>query len=204
MTDEQLIVKLRRDLVTASRRAAASGIQTGNGGNVSCRVPGKDLMLVTASGGSLGDCSEESFLLTDFHGNVVRGAGKPTRETYMHGHIYMSRPDVGGIVHTHSPYAIVVSQCMDEVPRITWHAQLKIPEPIVVVDVRSPMVRPEDWHLVAAVLNSSEYCTAFVLRNHGCVAFGNTIIDAEWNAELVEETATVAVFSRLIAPKDEG
>lgn len=198
MIDEQVVEQLRRNLVVASRRATASGLQTGNGGNVSCRVPGADLMLVTASGGSLGDCTEESFLLTDFDGNVVQGSGKPTRETFMHGHVYMAKPEVGGIVHAHSPYAIVISKVLDEVPRSTWHSRLKIPGSIRVVDVQSPMVRAEDWHLVTPILEDSGRYPAFVLRDHGCVVCGGNIFEAEWNAELVEETAKIAVFSTLV------
>ena len=74
MTDE--LRKVIEELVIASKRAYTRGIQTGSGGNVSARVPGKDLMVVKASGGSLGDCSLDSgFVITDFEGKLVEGEG---------------------------------------------------------------------------------------------------------------------------------
>ncbi len=63
-------------------------------------------MLVKASGGSLGDCTPEGFLITDFDGNVVEGAGSQRERHYCMGYIYKLRPDVQSVVHVHSPYAI--------------------------------------------------------------------------------------------------
>ncbi len=103
---DQKAYEIAEKLVIASKRAYNRGIQTGSGGNVSARIPGTETMLVKASGGSLGDCTPEGFLITDFDGNVVEGTGKPTREALLHGYIYKLRPDVQSVVHVHSPYAI--------------------------------------------------------------------------------------------------
>ena len=69
------IYEIAKKLVTASERAYNRGIQTGSGGNVSARIPGTETMLVKASGGSLGDCTPEGFLITDFDGNLIEGNG---------------------------------------------------------------------------------------------------------------------------------
>ena len=148
-------------------------------------------MLVTASGCSLGDASPDSFLLADFTGAVV-GEGRPTREALLHGRLYAARPDIGAIVHAHAPHAIAVAHRLDEIPRITWHARLKLASPIPVLDVPSPIVRDEDWPVVAAALDRHPTLTAFVLRDHGVVALGADPLAAEHLAELVEETAQIA------------
>ena len=70
---DQKAYEIAEKLVIASKRAYNRGIQTGSGGNVSARIPGTETMLVKASGGSLGDCTPEGFLITDFDGNVVEG-----------------------------------------------------------------------------------------------------------------------------------
>jgi len=75
MEDLQL---LKEQMVLASKRAYHRGIQTGSGGNISVRVPGKDLMIVKASGSSFEDSTVDGFLITDFDGNLVEGIGKPT------------------------------------------------------------------------------------------------------------------------------
>ena len=62
---DQKAYEIAEKLVIASKRAYNRGIQTGSGGNVSARIPGTETMLVKASGGSLGDCTPEGFLITD-------------------------------------------------------------------------------------------------------------------------------------------
>ena len=108
--------KIAEKLVIASKRAYTRGIQTGSGGNVSARIPGTETMLVKASGGSLGDCTPEGFLITDFDGNLIEGTGKPTREALLHGYIYKLREDVNAVVHVHSPYAIGWSSSKKDLP----------------------------------------------------------------------------------------
>ena len=103
-------IEIAKELAMAAVRAYTRGIQAGSGGNVSARIPGEELMLVKASGGSLGDCTESDFLVTDFGGNLVQGDGKPTRESLLHGYIYRICPWVNAVVHVHAPYAIGWSQ----------------------------------------------------------------------------------------------
>ena len=110
------IYEIAKKLVTASERAYNRGIQTGSGGNVSARIPGTETMLVKASGGSLGDCTPEGFLITDFDGNLIEGNGKPTREALLHGYIYKMREDVNAVVHVHAPYAIIFRLCRSPQP----------------------------------------------------------------------------------------
>ena len=117
----QEVYEIAEKLVIASKRAYNRGIQTGSGGNVSARIPGRNMMLVKASGGSLGDCTPEGFLITDFDGNLIEGNGKPTREALLHGYIYKLRPDVNAVVHVHSPYAIGWSSTKKDLLFVTWH-----------------------------------------------------------------------------------
>src|SRR2546425_13294653 len=44
-------------------------------------------------------------VVLDLEGNIVEGDLKPSSDTYSHLYIYRHRPDVGGVVHTHSRYA---------------------------------------------------------------------------------------------------
>jgi len=189
--------ELREQLAVASGRAYTRGIQTGNGGNVSARLPDGRSMLVTASGGSFGDCRPESFLTTDLDGTVREGKGKPTRETYMHGHIYQCRPDVSAVVHVHAPYAIAMAHAVSQLPLVTWHSRLKIPGSIPVLDVQSPMVRPSDWPIVERCLLAEPHVDAFILRDHGIVAMAQSPDNAEHLAELVEETAQIAFLTHM-------
>lgn len=190
-------LQLREDLEKACHQAASVGIQTGSGGNVSARIPEQELMLVKASGSGFADASVDGFVITDFEGKLVEGAGKPTREALLHGLIYKNYPKVQAVVHTHSPYSIALAHFCKEIERVTWHSQLKIVNSIPVIDIPSAMVRSEDIPVVEELFSHNAELKAFVLKGHGLVAFGKSIIDAEQTAELVEETAMIAFLERL-------
>lgn len=190
--------KIAEKLVIASKRAYTRGIQTGSGGNVSARIPGTETMLVKASGGSLGDCTPEGFLITDFDGNLIEGTGKPTREALLHGYIYKLREDVNAVVHVHSPYAIGWSSSKKDLPLVTWHSQLKMPADIPTLDVHAAMVRPEDVPMVEEMFKKCPTTPALILADHGVVAMGKDPLAAEHTAELIEETAQVAILDKLV------
>lgn len=183
---------LRSTLARAARRAYLRGIQTGDGGNVSARCPDGHSMLVSPSGGSLGDSTPASFLRLDFDGKILSGEGTPTREALLHSRIYALRADVNAIVHAHAPYSIAMAHTGDQIERVTWHARAKLPTDIFVVDVPAAAVRMADWIVVEEALLDHPDTVSFVLRDHGIVAMGSDPIAAEHVAELIEETAQIA------------
>ena len=194
----ETIYKLAQELADASKRAYIRGIQTGSGGNVSARIPGTETMLVKASGGSLGDCTPEEFLITDFDGNVMEGTGKPTREALLHGYIYKLRSDVNAVLQVHAPYAIGWSSAKKDLPLVTWHAKLKLPGDIPTLDIHAGMVRVQDVPVVEEMFAKNPDTPAFILAEHGIVAMGRDPFTAEHNAELIEETAQVAILSKVV------
>lgn len=196
--------KMARELAEACHEAFGL-IQTGTGGNVSARIPGEDLMLVKASGGSLGSATEENFLVCDFQGNLVEGTGKPTREAFLHGYIYKVRPDVNAVVHCHSPYAVAWSSTKEALPCCTYHSEMKMGKALPTLDVHAAMVREQDLPMVKGMLDANPGLEGFLLANHGAVAMGKKPMAAEYCAELIEETAQVAVLRRqlgTLAPLD--
>ncbi|TAH74810.1 MAG: class II aldolase/adducin family protein [Anaerolineaceae bacterium] len=195
---DNMVKLIAEELVIACKRAYKRGIQTGSGGNVSARIPGKDLMLVKESGSSLGDSTAEGFVITDFDGNMVEGTGKPTREAFLHGLLYKLCPEVNAIVHFHAPYAIGWASTGKYLPRVTWHSKLKISEDIPVIDIPSAMVREEDSPLIEKMFMDNPKLTGFVLVDHGIVAMDKDPINALHNAELIEETAQVAILKELV------
>lgn len=192
---------IKDQMILAASRAYTRGIQTGSGGNFSARVPGKDLMIVKSSGGSFMDATRENLLVTDFDGHVVEGEGKPTREALLHGYIYKIAPQVSGVMHCHAPWAIGWACTKRPLDGVTLHTQLKFGCPIQVLDVKTPMVEAKDFPLVKALFDETPKTPAFLLVDHGIVAVGDTVINAEHNAELVEETAMVAFLKSIARTK---
>lgn len=194
------IEKIKDEMILAAARAYTRGIQTGSGGNFSARLPGENLMILKSSGGSFMDANRENLLITDFEGKLVAGQGKPTREALLHGLVYKIAPRVNGIMHCHSAWSIGWAATKKDLDQVTYHQQLKFGCPIPVLDVKSPIVRAEDFPAIEALFEKYPQLPAFLLVDHGVVAVGDSIINAEHNAELVEETAQVA-FLKAVAAK---
>ncbi|HET7172681.1 MAG TPA: L-ribulose-5-phosphate 4-epimerase [Nocardioidaceae bacterium] len=99
--------------VAAARRAVADlhsllpryGLVAWTAGNVSARVPGADLMVIKPSGVGYDDLRPDDLVVCDLDATVVDGDLAPSSDTAAHAYVYREMPEVGGVVHTHSPYA---------------------------------------------------------------------------------------------------
>jgi L-ribulose-5-phosphate 4-epimerase len=81
------------------------GLITWTAGNVSARVPGTDLLVIKPSGLSYDELTAETMVVCDLEGKLVDGDYSPSSDTEAHAYVYRHMPEVGGMVHTHSPYA---------------------------------------------------------------------------------------------------
>lgn len=86
------------------------------GGNVSGRDPETGYVVIKPSGVRYEDLRPEDMVILDLEGNLIEGALKPSSDTASHLYIYRHRPDVGGIVHTHSPYATAFAAVGQSIP----------------------------------------------------------------------------------------
>ncbi|GAA3394765.1 L-ribulose-5-phosphate 4-epimerase [Cryptosporangium minutisporangium] len=99
------IADLRKELVGLHHELIRWNLVVWTAGNVSARVPGEDLFVIKPSGVSYDDLTPESMVVCDLEGRLVEGDLSPSSDTAAHAYVYRHRPDVGGVVHTHSTYA---------------------------------------------------------------------------------------------------
>jgi L-ribulose-5-phosphate 4-epimerase len=99
------IAALRSEVAALHRELTRYDLVRWTAGNVSARVPGADLMVIKPSGVSYDDLGPETMVVTDLHGTLVEGDLAPSSDTAAHAYVYRAMPEVGGVVHTHSPYA---------------------------------------------------------------------------------------------------
>jgi L-ribulose-5-phosphate 4-epimerase len=103
MTDA--IAALRTEVCALHSELPRNGLVAWTSGNLSARVPGEDLMVIKASGVTFDDLTSEAIVVCSLDGELVDGDLSPSSDAATHGHIYREMPEVGGIAHTHSPYA---------------------------------------------------------------------------------------------------
>ena len=86
------IRRVKQSLLTNAKRAYEIRLQTGNGGNLSGRVPGADLIIIKASGCSFDQCTADNLVAVTLDGEIVDGDGLPSKELATHLAIYRLRP----------------------------------------------------------------------------------------------------------------
>ncbi len=181
MNERQL--ELRREIVAVSRALDDAGLVPSKSGNVSCRVPGG--FLITPSGVPYREMEVGQVVALDASGAVVEGGLRPSSEWPMHAAIYAHRPDVAAIVHTHSPRATALA-C----------ARLGIPAFHYMIALAGGNIRCMPYATFGTdELAKNAVCgldgrRAVLLSNHGVVAVGASLRDAQAVAFEVENLAS--------------
>jgi ribulose-5-phosphate 4-epimerase/fuculose-1-phosphate aldolase len=186
------------ELIGTCRRAFDRGLVGGAGGNISVRVPGREEALISATGVSLGDMTRDTVVRVDFGGKVLEACcnHRPSKETGFHLCAYRLRPHVSAVVHLHPPFATAFAVRGKELPLVTDGAFTTLKR--VPVLGYGPSGSPELHRLVEEGLRKYEDCKAMLLERHGMFTMGPNLAVAYILADLVEDTAKIALLSRLI------
>lgn len=184
-------------LIKVCRQCSHRGLQTGNGGNISVRISA-ETMLIKASNTSFFSAEKEDFILTDFKGQPVYSHGKPSKECLLHAYLYQIRPDIQAIVHCHSPWATAWSSTGQVLPTATYHSVLKLNGNIPTLDSSSYSVPESFFPLIGAELSKQPHIQGFLMKRHGQFAFSDSLENAMFHAELIEETAQIALLEALL------
>ncbi len=182
---------LREELVKLARQMLALGLVTGTAGNLSGRTPGEAIVLVTPSGVDYDTMRPEDLVAVDLDGKPVGNHLKPSVDTMNHIAIYRARPDVGAVLHTHSPYAAAFSTLFREIPPLITEAAGYLGGSVRVTEYIPPAT-PEQASRVATGLGEDR---AVLLPNHGVMAVGENPQKAFHAAVSVEESARVAFIA---------
>ena len=110
------ITALRREVCALHAELTRYRLVIWTAGNVSARVPDRDLMVIKPSGVSYDDLTPENMVLCDLHGRVVEGDHAPSSDTDAQAYVYRQLPHVGGVVHTHSTYATAWASRGEPIP----------------------------------------------------------------------------------------
>jgi len=100
-----MLEALRKTVCKLNQDLPRYGLVTWTSGNVSGRDPESGLVVIKPSGVPFEELTPENMVIVDVHGKIVEGALKPSSDVHAHNYVYRHRPDVMGVVHTHSNYA---------------------------------------------------------------------------------------------------
>lgn len=118
-----MLEELKEEVCHANRALEGSGLVKLTWGNVSGLDRSSGLWCIKPSGVDYAELLPEHMVVLDLDGEVVEGKLRPSSDTKTHLHLYREFPQIGGITHTHSPFATIFAQAGRELPCFgTTHA----------------------------------------------------------------------------------
>jgi L-ribulose-5-phosphate 4-epimerase len=194
-----MLEKLKEELVELHLELPKHNLVVWTGGNVSSRDSDTGLIVIKASGIRYEEMRPEHMVVVDIDGKMVEGDFKPSSDVYSHLYIYKHRPDVGGVVHTHSVYA-------------TAFAAVNKPIPVVLTAIADEFGGPipcggfaliGDEAIGKVVIESIGKSPAVLLKNHGVFTIGKNAKSAVKAAVMTEDNAKTVWLAMQIGKPDE-
>lgn len=194
-----ILKTLRKELTLLNQALPENGLVTWTSGNVSMRDPETGYVAIKASGDKFADLKPESMIVLDLDGNVIDGTLKPSSDTASHLYIYQHRPDVYGIVHTHSNYATAFATVGKPIPVYLTAQADEFGGPIPCGDFALIGGEQVGQAVIKAIGNSP----AVLLKNHGVFTVGPSGEAALKAAVMVEDIARTVWMALQIGQPDE-
>ncbi|NLT56351.1 MAG: L-ribulose-5-phosphate 4-epimerase [Actinomycetales bacterium] len=194
--DRGLLADLRRTVTDLHAELVRYGLVVWTAGNVSARVPGADLMVIKPSGVDYQDLSPELMVVCDLDGNRVEGDLAPSSDTAAHAYVYRAMPEVGGVVHTHSPYATAWAARGEAVPCVLTAMADEFGGEIPLGPFA--LIGGDDIGRGIVATLSGRRSPAVLMRNHGVFTIGATARDAVKAAVMCEDAARTVHLARAL------
>ncbi len=190
----ELNVNLQRELIEICHRLVVLGYVIGTYGNVSARVPGG--LIITPSRVDYGQLTPEDLVTVSDVGEVLAGTRLPSSELEVHRQIYLLRPDINAVLHTHSLHATALSCCHETIPVIVEEQSQ-----VVGGEIRCTRYTPAGQHKAlgqetARALGASN---AVLIANHGAVSCGRSLGEALFTCIVVERIARMRLLTSAAA-----
>jgi L-ribulose-5-phosphate 4-epimerase len=190
---------LKEELVQLHLELPKNNLVAWTGGNISARDPESGLVIIKPSGIRYEDLRPEYMVVLDLEGRIVEGDLKPSSDTFSHVYIYRARPDVGGIVHTHSRYATAFAALGKPIPCVLTAMADEFGGPIPCAG----FARIGDEAIGRLVVEGIGQSPAILLKNHGVFTVGKNATAAVKAAVMTEDVAATVWMAYQMGQPDE-
>ncbi|MHC1778627.1 MAG: class II aldolase/adducin family protein [Bacteroidales bacterium] len=178
-----------REITEYSHLAWQKGFTEANGGNISIRLP-DNLIMSTPTLESKRDLQDEDMVISNFHGKKIFGKRDASSEITSHIAIYKANPEALSVIHTHPPFTCSFA-CTNNLPlsnitpeSVLWTGKIAI----------IPYHLPGSEELSDMILNLSVGSKVLLLRNHGLITWGESLKEAWWRTEVMENTCRISHY----------
>jgi L-ribulose-5-phosphate 4-epimerase len=194
-----MLDELRTEVCRLHAELPRSGLVTWTSGNVSGRDPASGLVVIKPSGIRYEDLTPENMVVVDLEGKVVEGQHKPSSDTFAHVYVYRHRPDVNGVVHTHSTFATAWAAADRSIPPVLTAICDEFGGPIPV----GAYAKIGGDEIGQEIVRSIGDSPAILMKSHGVFTVGKTPEVAVKAAVMVEDVARTVFYALQLGQPDE-
>ncbi|MCR5577195.1 MAG: L-ribulose-5-phosphate 4-epimerase [Oscillospiraceae bacterium] len=202
-----MLEELKKKVYEANMELPRRGLVTYTWGNVSGIDREKGLFVIKPSGVEYDELRPEDLVVMDLKGNQVEGELNPSSDTKTHLVLYNAFPQIGGIVHTHSPYAVGWAQAGEDIPCFgTTHADYFY-GPVPCARHLTQEELDEDYELNTGKIIVETFTErgidpvavpAVICFSHGPFTWGKDAAQAVYHAVVLEEVAKMGIYTRQV------
>ncbi len=205
-----MLEELKKQVYDANMELPKRGLITYTWGNVSGIDRESGYFVIKPSGVEYDVLTPEDMVVMDLDGNKIEGKYKPSSDTETHRELYKRYPEIGGIVHTHSPEATAWAQAGRSIPLYgTTHADYFYGEiPCARNLTQEEIDKGYESNTGLVIIETFEerdlnpiYTPGVLCKNHGPFTWGKDAAEAVHNAVVLEEVAKIATKTEIINPQ---
>ncbi len=200
-----MLKNLKEQVYEANMELPKRGLITYTWGNVSGIDRKKGLFVIKPSGVDYKNLKPEDMVVVDLEGNKIEGKYKPSSDTATHLELYKAFEGLGGIVHTHSPWATSWAQAGRPIPCYgTTHAdyfygEIPCARSLTADEINGEYEKNTGLVIIETFKNIDPMSIPGVLcTNHGPFTWGKDAAEAVHNAVVLEEVAKMATRTEAI------
>lgn len=194
-----MLEQLKEQVWKLHQELPRNGLVVWTGGNVSARDPESGLVVIKPSGVLYDELQPADHVVVNLAGDIIEGKLTPSSDTASHLYIYRHRPDVGGVVHTHSCYATAFAALGRSIPVYLTAIADEFGGPIPCAGFA--LIGGED--IGREVVENIGESRAVLLKNHGVFTIGPTARAAVKAAVMVEDVARTVWLALQLGQPDE-
>lgn len=204
-----MLEKLKEQVYLANMELPKRELVTYTWGNVSGIDREKGLFVIKPSGVDYDLLKPDDMVVMDLQGNKVEGDLNPSSDTKTHLVLYNAFPGIGGIVHTHSPYAVAWAQAGEDLPCYgTTHADYfygSVPcaRHLTQEELDEDYERNTGITIVETFRERGidpKAVPAVLCYSHGPFTWGKDADQAVYHSVVLEECAKMGIFTRVLNP----
>ena len=201
--------QLKEEVLEANLALPKHDLVTFTWGNVSGIDRNAGLVVIKPSGVPYDALTIEDLVVVDLEGNVVEGDLRPSSDTPTHLALYRALPEIGGIVHTHSPWATSWAQAKRAIPAFgTTHADYFYGEIPCTRELSDEEIETayelETGNVIIETLNEQQLepvaVPGVLVANHAPFCWGKDADEAVHNAVVLEEVAKMGIHALNLNP----